>query len=126
MSIAAFRVRLVRIRVKDDWKPKITDHALLRFIERVDGVNIEAARLRMQTDGLRRAIAVGAGSHTVEGVKLIIVNGKVVTALTANMRPKRETKEADRAARTAWGLTAKQRRIISQMKQLGPIGREDA
>ena len=121
-----FRVRLVRIRIKHDWSPKISDHALLRFIERVDGIDVESARRRMQTDGLRRAVAVGLGSFRLGDVKLIIKDGRVITTLANNMRVKPETKRANAAAiaalkRPTHALTQKQRTIIEQMKMLQPI-----
>lgn len=119
MTDGTFKVRLVRIRIKDDWQPNITMHALLRYIERVEGVDVDAIKAKMTTQGLRRAIAMGAGSVKVGGYRFIIQGRKVVTVLTPDMRPKKDTKRQDkqvneRAQNTAGTqkLTRKQREIL--------------
>ena len=60
----------------------ISDHAVLRFLERVKGVDIEAVRAEMQTPALTLADEFGApfliGRN---GERLAIRDGIVVTVL---------------------------------------------
>lgn len=93
-----FKTRLVNVRIKDGWKPKITDHALVRFLERVYGVDVEQVRATMQTDAVRKAVVFGSHSvKTIDGT-LIIKGGAVVTFLDKDMRPKKSTVYASKRA----------------------------
>lgn len=60
----------------------ISDHACLRYLERVHGLDIAKVKAEMQTPALRQADAFGApfliGSH---GERLVIRDGTVVTVL---------------------------------------------
>ena len=60
----------------------ISDHAILRYLERVKGVDIEAIRAEMVTPALAKADEFGCpvliGSH---GERLVIRSGVVVTVL---------------------------------------------
>ncbi|WP_293875533.1 MULTISPECIES: hypothetical protein [unclassified Sphingomonas] len=60
----------------------ISDHAVLRFIERVYGVDIEKVRAEMNTPALASAVEFGArcliGRH---GERLVIRDGIVVTVI---------------------------------------------
>jgi len=60
----------------------ISDHAIIRFLERVKGVNIEAIRAEMATPTLAKADAFGApvliGRN---GERLVIRDGVVVTVI---------------------------------------------
>ncbi|MEL6364290.1 MAG: hypothetical protein AAFR11_05570 [Pseudomonadota bacterium] len=65
--------------------PEITDHALLRYAERVLDVDIPAIRRHMEeTVGpqLQAAIAARAASCEIDGVRYCFKGGKVVTVLT--------------------------------------------
>ena len=97
------RVKLKRVQIKPDWKPHVTFHAQIRYVERVLNVDMQEVLDAMQTDAVKRAIVFGAGSVKLSnGAKICIENGKVVTVLTANMRPKRvnivQSKRAERLA----------------------------
>ena len=81
-----FKVRIVRPRIKRDWMPFITDHAVLRYLERIDGVDIDAVRMTLATDALRMAVVLDAKSMCIDGGHLVIEKGKVVSVLTAGMR----------------------------------------
>ncbi len=73
---------------------RVCDHALLRFIERVGGLDTEALRASLE-GSLNRAVTVAGtiGAREVvviaDGNKYIIVNGTVVTVLDPTMAPKR-------------------------------------
>lgn len=46
----------------------ISDHALVRFLERVHGVDVEAMRIDLERQ-CRDAAKIGASTFTVKGVK---------------------------------------------------------
>ncbi|WP_333822840.1 hypothetical protein [Pinisolibacter sp.] len=56
----------------------VTDHAVLRWLERVEGFDVEALRAEIGRAG---AVGVehGAGVVVVPGGKLIVYEGRVVT-----------------------------------------------
>lgn len=60
----------------------ISDHACLRYLERVYGVDIDKVRAEMNTPALTRAVEFGArvliGKH---GERLVIRDGIVVTVI---------------------------------------------
>ena len=61
--------------------PKVTDHAVLRWIERVDGVDLAKVRAAILAQGREQWIAAGVASVTLPdlGVSLVVRNGVVVT-----------------------------------------------
>ena len=73
---------------------RVCDHVLLRFIERIGGVDIEKLRGQLQAS-LNRAVttaeAIGAAEMVVvaDGMKYIIVKNVLVTVLDQKMTPKR-------------------------------------
>ena len=79
-------------RLKPSPEPRVSDHALLRYVERVIGVDTEALRAEILTDGVRAALKSGATGVTINGVKFIAKDGVIVTTLDQSMRPKRRTK----------------------------------
>jgi hypothetical protein len=59
----------------------VSDHAVLRWLERVRGVDVETARREI---GHRAAIALdhpGAGAVLVDGIKLQLRDGIVITVV---------------------------------------------
>ncbi|MFH0302667.1 hypothetical protein AAFX91_36985 [Bradyrhizobium sp. 31Argb] len=73
---------------------RVCDHALLRFIERVGGLDTEALRASLEGSLNRAVTAAGTiGAHEVvviaDGNKYVIVKGTVVTVLDPRMAPKR-------------------------------------
>lgn len=61
-------------------EPIVTDHAVLRYLERAQGVDVEAARAAI-SDSVRRGVAAGAAFVTHGGLRFVIKGGYVVTAL---------------------------------------------
>jgi hypothetical protein len=78
--------------------PIVSNHALLRFLERVDGVDVEGARARIMTPSVIAAIKAGAVRITVEGVRFVIKNGVIVTAWDGEdeRRKRRKVRKSDR------------------------------
>jgi hypothetical protein len=61
--------------------PFVTDHALLRYLERARGINIELIREHLSLI-CAPAAAVGAAYLRRDGVRYVFKGGHVVTVLT--------------------------------------------
>ncbi|UFZ05487.1 hypothetical protein LQG66_03985 [Bradyrhizobium ontarionense] len=76
---------------------RVCDHALLRFVERVGGLDVEALRKSLE-GSLNRccgvAAAIGAAEMVIvaDGLKYIVVKNVVVTVLSPEMKAKRQTR----------------------------------
>lgn len=62
----------------------ITDHALLRFLERAKAIDIEQLRVDLEAQLVRGAVAaeaLGQGHYTIvlDGFRYVIVDGRCVT-----------------------------------------------
>lgn len=79
----------------------VTDHAVLRYLERVKGVDVEAARLDL---GLKvdAAIEAGAAATVSDGIRYVLVENRLISCVPvkstpphgrANRRRKREEDE---------------------------------
>ncbi len=69
----------------------VTDHALLRFLERVHGLPLERMRAELSAKAERASAAaqsIGGGQYTVivDGVKFRCCNDHVVTVVTGDER----------------------------------------
>lgn len=62
----------------------VTDHALVRYLERVRGFDMAGLRRELLTDGVLQAMAMGASSVHAAGFKLIVANFSIVTVLDAD------------------------------------------
>jgi hypothetical protein len=69
---------------RDYVEPRVTDHAVLRYIERVLGFDVDAIRERIMTRQVRDAIRSRAGAVTVDGYRYEIKAGAVVTIMPAS------------------------------------------
>lgn len=56
----------------DPVEPQITDHALLRFIERICGFDMAELRARILTPAIVAAIKGGAATVVVEGITFVV------------------------------------------------------
>lgn len=74
----------------------VTDHAVLRYLERHHGLNMELIRSHIQ-DICSAPAAFGATAVRAEGVKFEIANNRVVTVVPDGAEPSKITR--DRAAR---------------------------
>jgi hypothetical protein len=70
---------------------RVTDHALVRFLERGGGLDAEALR-RSISASLERAAALASSINasrytvTVGGLRYVVVDGHLVTVLDGHMR----------------------------------------
>lgn len=78
--------------------PPVSDHAVLRYLERAHGVPVDAIRTALATSA---AIGVAHGAPVVvlDRVRLVIIDGRVVTALDhrtkTRVRPTSRRKHRD-------------------------------
>ena len=68
-------------RIQGD--PEVTDHAIIRYLERKYGFDVDAIRQEIMTPELKSAIKAGAAGWKVEGGTFKIVGAKVVTFIRA-------------------------------------------
>jgi hypothetical protein len=74
-------LREIERRTETPEEPAISDHALLRYIERVIGIDLDELRRQIMTPTLESAIRMGAKSLVDNGVTYRIQNGKVITLM---------------------------------------------
>jgi hypothetical protein len=87
----------------DEAGPRITDHALLRYLERVMGFDIEGLRLSLMTPAVELACRTGAKRVLHDGFEFIIEGGVVVTIVRRASRNDRGG-SASRVEREKAGL----------------------
>ncbi|TCT41173.1 hypothetical protein EDC90_1007150 [Martelella mediterranea] len=58
----------------------VSDHALLRYLERKHGLDVEALRAEIRT-ACRDGVRYGAKAVVADGVKFVITDDTVVTCL---------------------------------------------
>lgn len=61
----------------------VSDHAVLRYLERVHGLDVEYFRAHIESL-CAKGIAHKAQAVSVEGVKFLIRDGRVISALRKN------------------------------------------
>jgi hypothetical protein len=86
-----------RSRPADD--VRITDHALLRYVERVFGIDIDAVRREILTDGVAKGIELGASTITVNGIQFRVKDRSIVTVIGADQKTHRKTSKAHHRGR---------------------------
>lgn len=71
-------------------KPKahVTDHAVLHYLERVHGIDIDAVREEV-CQVVDKAIEMGAGAVIVDGLKYVLRDRVVITAAPVRCKPLR-------------------------------------
>ena len=65
----------------------VTDHALLRYIERVAGVDLDALCEAIVTPEVRAAITAKARTYRTPEATYVIKGGQIVTILGPGMKP---------------------------------------
>lgn len=91
-TIGQVTSELARREALDAVVPTITDHALLRYMERVHGIDIAALKADLLNGPLVNAIRAGATAMKTPDGTFVINGSSVTTFLSADMRPKRKTK----------------------------------
>lgn len=91
-TLGRVTAEIQRREANDAIIPTISDHALLRYIERVHGVDVDALKAELLTPSLTNAIKSGATGMKTPAGTFVIVGSTVTTFLSQDMRPKRKTK----------------------------------
>lgn len=96
--IADLRARLSVVaseyekRTRKAPEPRLSDHALLRYLERVFDLDLALIRAEIMTPAVVDAVRSGASAVTVNGVKFVCDKGTIVTVLDETQRLKNGTK----------------------------------
>lgn len=85
---AAVRVELNKRAQNRSGEPKLSDHALLRYMERIYKVDLDDLRQRILTDNIKSAIKMGATTVTIDGVRFRVA-GSVITTVFEKPEQKR-------------------------------------
>ena len=73
--------REINRRLKPAPEPRVSDHALFRYMERVYEIDVEAIRKEILTDNCRDALKAGATGYSINGIKFRAKNGTLVTVI---------------------------------------------
>lgn len=73
----------------------VTDHALIRYLERGIGADMAGLRKRIKRR-VQRAVKHGANAVTIDGVRFVLVDGNVVTVTETRGHRERRKKRASR------------------------------
>lgn len=71
---------------------RVTEHAVLRYLERGMGLDVEAIRKRI-IDICEGPAAIGAACVRAEGLRFEILNGAVITVSPGGTIPNRTSQE---------------------------------
>ena len=71
----------------------VSDHAVLRYLERFAGIDTEAVR-KMIEEKAAAAVKAGALSLKIDGVVFLMKGNTVTTCLTSEMRNNQREKQA--------------------------------
>lgn len=66
----------------------VTDHAVLRYLERVKGLDIDAVRLELG-HVVDRAVELGAGAAVIDGIRYVLSGATIVTCTEVKTMPLR-------------------------------------
>ena len=86
-----FEKALLERAPRPDGVPSVTDHAVVRFLERVMGLDVDAIRrqiARVVPKESLPSVLEGVGSHGVvwfEGYQFLVTPHSIITVLTAEM-----------------------------------------
>lgn len=73
---------------------RITDHALLRYVERVFKIDVDALRRQILTDGVAKGIELGASTITVNGIQFRVKDRSIVTVIGSEQKTHRKKSKA--------------------------------
>jgi hypothetical protein len=76
----------------------VTDHAVLRHLERVQGIDIESVRreLGLKVDA---AIEAGAAATVADGIRYVLVEDRLVSCIPVKSIPQRNGRKRRRRIR---------------------------
>lgn len=90
--IGGYEAELARREAQDNQVPTVSDHALLRYMERVYDIDVDACKSAILTDNVVTAIKAGASAVKTPDYILVIRGATIVTVLAPEMRVKGKPK----------------------------------
>lgn len=66
---------------------RVSEHAVLRYLERVKGIDLNAIRAEMATPAVIAAISAGARSFIAPTHTIVIEGKTIITVLDAGVKP---------------------------------------
>ena len=78
---------------------RITDHALLRYVERIFRIDVDTVRREILTDGVAKCIELGASTITVNGVQFRVKDRSIVTVIGNDQKNHRKRSKAHHRGR---------------------------
>lgn len=79
--------------------PRVSDHAVLRYLERVKGLDIEKIRSEILTPDIAAAIRAGATAVTISGARFPVRGGVIVTVIGDEFARSRRGRASEEAGR---------------------------
>ncbi len=76
----------------------VTDHAVLRHLERVQGIDVEAVR-RELGHKVDAAVEAGARATVVEGIRYVLVEDRLISCVPVKSIPLRDGRKRRRRLR---------------------------
>lgn len=80
-------------------EPTVTDHALLRYIERVCEIDVESLRRQILTPTVKQAIQSGATAVKTAEFLAVVKGHAITTITTPEIHPERKNNKLTRAQR---------------------------
>jgi hypothetical protein len=74
-------------KILKDGGVSVSDHALLRWLERIHGIDIERLRTAVLTENQLKAFAAGASAVQSQGHRFIVKNKTLITIAPMGSRP---------------------------------------
>jgi predicted nuclease with TOPRIM domain len=74
-------IQVLRSSLSKLKEPELSDHALLRYFERVMGLDVEAAKKSLLTDDVKESILMGAKKIRKDGYQMRISNNIITTII---------------------------------------------
>lgn len=59
----------------------VTDHAIVRYVERVHGIDLDEIREAILADGVYDAVCAGVSGIKKDGVEYVLADRRVVTVI---------------------------------------------
>lgn len=101
-EIGQIDAEISRRETRDAIVPSISDHALLRYIERVHGIDVDAMKAALLTETVVLAIKTGATAIKTSEGTFVIKGSTVVTFKGADMDARRRVPRNRPDADEAW------------------------
>jgi hypothetical protein len=79
-KLAHLKDKLTKLQ-KSHEEPIISEHAILRYLERVDGIDLETVKQKIMDEKTKSLVKFmgGNGKITREGFKIIVKNNTIIT-----------------------------------------------